>query len=114
MKKLVPATRSMSCMTAAASSGGNPSSSRNAVTSWAHTKNGRRKKDRPRARSWKMVTMKLTEPRSEEVIRNTIPVSHQVWPAVAVTDNGAYEVQPELAAPPGTKKLANITTPPTK
>jgi len=68
----------------------------------------------PGARSCNVVTMKLTEPSSDEVIRKIIPTSHQVWPSVAMTDNGAYEVQPELAAPPGTKKLAIITMPPRK
>src|SRR5437667_10783431 len=37
-KKLVCATRSINCMTIAASSGGNASSNRNAVTNCAHTK----------------------------------------------------------------------------
>jgi hypothetical protein len=50
MKKLVSARRSISWKTAAAWSGGNASSSRNAVTSCAHTKNGSRKKLRPSAR----------------------------------------------------------------
>ena len=67
---------------------------------------------RPSQRSWKMVTMKLTEPSSEEVIRKTIPTSHQVCPCVAMSDSGGYEVQPELAAPPGTKKLASMMRPP--
>ena len=50
----------MSCRIAAASSGGKASSSRNAVTNCAHTKNGNRKKVRPFARSWIVVVMKLT------------------------------------------------------
>ncbi len=108
----MPATRSMSCMNAAASSGGKASSSRNAVTSCAQTKNGRRMKLSPLARSWKIVVMKLTEPSSDEVISSTIPTSHQVCPSVAMSDSGGYDVQPELAAPPGTKKLASITSPP--
>ena len=37
-----------------------------------------------------------------------------VWPIVAMTDSGAYDVHPELAAPPGTKKLANMIVPPRK
>ena len=58
--------------------------------------------------------MKFTEPSSDDVIRKIIPTSHIVWPVVAMTDSGAYDVQPELAAPPGTTKLASITTPPRK
>ena len=75
-KKLVPATRSISCITAAASSGGNASSSRNAVTNCAHTKNGKRMKVRPWRRSWIVVVMKLTAPSSDDVIRKIMPISH--------------------------------------
>ena len=85
-KKLVPARRSISCSTPAASSGGNASSSRNDVTNCAQTKNGRRMQVRPFARSCTIVTMKLTEPSSDEVIRKTMPISHIVWPVVAMTD----------------------------
>ena len=77
-KKLVFASRSISCSTAAPSSGGNANSSRNDVTNCAHTKNGSRQNDSPGARSWIVVTMKLIEPSSDDVIRNTIPNSHQV------------------------------------
>src|SRR5712671_270747 len=119
-KKLVPATRSINCITPAASSGGNASSSRNDVTNCAHTKNGIRMNVSPFTRSWMMVTIKLTEPSSDEVIRNTMPISHIVCPrkidfaGVAMTDSGAYEVQPDCAAPSGTKKLDNMITPPRK
>ena len=51
MKKLEPNARSISCMTPAASSGGNASSSRKAVTNCAQTKNGRRIQVMPGARS---------------------------------------------------------------
>ena len=81
MKKLVPARRSISCSTPAASSGGNASSSRNDVTNCAQTKNGSRIQVRPFARSCTIVTMKLTEPSSDEVIRKTMPISHIVWPS---------------------------------
>src|SRR5688500_12300735 len=113
MKKLVPASLSINCSTPAASSGGNASSRRNAVTSCAQTKNGRRIQRRPFARSCTIVTMKLTEPSSEEVIRKIMPTSHHVWP-LEMTESGGYDVQPDCAAPPGMKKLANITTPPWK
>ena len=88
------------------SRGGKASSNRNEVTNCAWTKKGRRMKRKPLARSWKIVTIKLTEPKSEDVIRKTIPPSHQVCPWVAMVESGGYEVQPEFAAPPGTKKLA--------
>ena len=111
-KKLVPARRSISWKMAAAWRGGNASSSRNAVTSCDHTKNGRRKNVSPSARRWMMVTMKLRAPSSEEAIRKIMPTSQAVCPVVAMSARGGYEVQPELAAPPGSKKLVSITTPP--
>ncbi len=74
------ATLSINCMMAAASSGGNASSSRKAVTNCAQTKNGRRIQVMPGARNWMMVARKLTAPSSEEVIRNTMPTIQKVWP----------------------------------
>ncbi len=50
-KKLVAAVRSINCMTIAASSGGNASNNKKAVTNCAHTKNGRRIQVRPLARN---------------------------------------------------------------
>jgi len=47
-KKLVCATLSINCMTPAASSGGNASNSKNAVTNCAHPKNGNRIQVMPR------------------------------------------------------------------
>ena len=88
MKKLVPATRSISCSTPAASSGGNASSSRNEVTNCAQTKNGSRIQLRPFARSCTIVTMKLTEPSSDEVIRKIMPISHIVWPGAMTASGG--------------------------
>jgi hypothetical protein len=62
-----------------------------------------------------MVTMKFTDPRSEEVMRKIMPTSQKVCPSVAMTESGGYEVQPELAVPPGAKngvKLASMISPP--
>jgi hypothetical protein len=69
---------STSCITPAASSGGNASSSRNEATNCAQTQNGRRIHVSPGARSWMMVVMMLTEPSSEDVMRNTMPMSQKV------------------------------------
>ena len=80
MKKVVPKTRSMSWKTLAASSTGNASTSRNAVTNWAQTKNGSRIHVIPGARSWMIVAMKFTDPRSDAVMLNTIPMIQSVWP----------------------------------
>jgi hypothetical protein len=56
--------------------------------SCAQTKNGSRMNDSPFARNWKMVTMKLTEPRSDDVIRKIMPMIQMVWPWVAMTESG--------------------------
>ncbi len=84
------------------------------MTNCAHTKKGNRMNVSPLTRSWIVVVMKLTAPSSDEVIRKTIPKSHIVWPVPARMESGAYEVQPDCAAPPGTKKLASMVTPPRK
>ena len=78
MKKDEWATRSINCMMPAASSGGNASKSKKPVTNIDHTKNGMRIQVMPRARRLMMVVMKLTEPRSEEVIKRTKPINHCV------------------------------------
>ncbi len=114
MKKLEPSKRSDNCKTPAAMSGGNARRRRKEVTNCAHTKNGRRKKESPLARSCTTVVIKLMEPKSEELIKNTMPMSHHVCPPEAMTESGGYDVHPDCAAPPGTKKLASITTPPIK
>ena len=44
--------------------------------------------DSPLALNWKMVTMKLTEPRSDDVIRKIMPKIQMVWPCVARTESG--------------------------
>ena len=58
------------------------------------------------------MTIKFTEPRSEEVISKTIPKSQNVCPLVAMTESGAYEVQPEFAVPSFRAKLESMTKPP--
>src|SRR5262245_35315592 len=101
-------------MTAAASSGGNASRRRKAVTSCAHTKKGNRMKESPFARSWIVVVMKLIAPRSDEVIRKIIPRIQTVWPVGAMFASGEYDVHPDCAAPPGAKNDRSIVTPPRK
>ena len=48
--------------------------------SCAQTKNGRRIQVSPLARSWMIVVMKLTAPRSEDVIKRMKPTSQSVCP----------------------------------
>ena len=88
MKKLLPARRSISCSTPAASSGGKASKSKNAVTNCDQTKKGSLDQVNPGARNWTMVTMKFTDPKSDEVIRKIMPISHIVCPGEMMA-NGA-------------------------
>ncbi len=75
------------------------------MTNCAQTKNGSRIQVSPGARNWMMVAMKLTEPSSDEVIRNTMPMSQKVCPSVGIdVASGEYEVQPDCAAPPGNEE----------
>src|SRR5215472_14379247 len=69
-----------------------------------------------------MVVVKFTAPSNDDVMRKINPINQSVWPlntglcpgpVSEIAASGTYEVQPLLAAPPGTKKLINITTPPT-
>src|SRR5436189_5724363 len=66
--------------------------------------------------------MKLIAPSNDDEMRKIKPISQSVWPLNTglcpgpVSENaasGVYEVQPLLAAPPGTKKLIIMITPPT-
>src|SRR5207247_9409184 len=69
-----------------------------------------------------MVVMKLIAPSNDDEMRKIKPISQSVWPlntglcpgpVSAKAANGVEEVQPLLAAPPGTKKLIIMITPPT-
>jgi len=77
-------------------------------------KNGRRNHVSPGARSWTMVAIVLIEPSSDDRISRHIPASQNVWPIVAKSASGGYDLHPELGAPCGEKKLAIITIPPTR
>ena len=66
MKKVVPKLRSVSSMVIAPARTGSDSSSRNTVTSSAHTNSGILCIVMPGARMLKMVVMKLIAPRIDE------------------------------------------------
>ena len=80
----------------------------------AQTKKGRRNQVSPGARSWTIVVMKFSAPSSDEKIRQSMPISHAVWPEGAMSASGGYDVQPDIAAPPGRKKLTSMTMPPAR
>ena len=81
----------------------------------AQTKNGSRNHVRPGARSCTIVVMKFSAPSSDEKISSSMPTSHSVWPWPARCRRAADTTSsPMLAAPPGAKKLASMTTPPAR
>ena len=52
----------------------------------------------PGTLSWNIVTIIFTEPRSEEVIKKSIPTSQNVCPGPDYNvAKGTYDVQPECA-----------------
>ena len=57
------------------------------MTIWAHTKSGMRQSVMPGARMLRAVTRKLMEPKSEEVMMNTMASSQTVWPGL-ITERG--------------------------
>ena len=91
-------------MIRAPESTGSASSSRIAVMKSAQTVSGSRKKVMPGARMLMIVVMKLTDVSSEESPRIRSESAHNVCPRVWTMESGAYEVQPDCAAPPVTKK----------
>ena len=111
-KKLVPASRSINWKIAAACNAGNASSSNSAVTSCDQMKKGSFANVTPGARHCTIVTSTLMAPSVDDKPTRKIPTSQKFCPAVAITESGTYDVHPELAAPPSTKKLATITSPP--
>src|ERR1700761_3768118 len=78
------------------------------VAKLAHTSSGMRKKLMPGARIVMIVTRKLSAVMIEDAPANWTAIEKNVWPIGAVSDSGAYAVQPSAKAPPGTKKLASI------
>ena len=80
MKKLVPAMRSSSSSTPAASSTAKPSSPRIAVTSQVQQVSGRRIRDMPLPRRSMVVAMKLIAPISDAPQKIAMLMTHSVCP----------------------------------
>ena len=104
---------------AATSRGGKASRRRKAVTNIAQQKKGIFIHAMPLVRRLMMVAMKLTEPRREAEMLNTIAISHHMWPwfqmlvtpMLVVEARGEYIVQPVCTGPVPTKKLYIIRMP---
>ena len=81
-------------------------------TSIDQTKSGNRIHDMPRARMLWIVTMKLIAPAADEIVRMWIERIHRSCPFPgAITDSGAYAVQPVFAAPPAARNEDRKTRP---
>ena len=50
------------------------------------------------------MTMKLIAPSSDDMIRSSMPTSHQRLARGAMSASGGYDVQPDCAAPPGSEE----------
>ncbi len=92
---------------------GMENSSRTLVTSWAQQNIGIRSRPMPGARSRKMVTRKLMEPRMELMPVMIRPSTSRFTPVSGVcVDSGAYIVQP-VGEPPNRNELS-MSRPPAR
>ena len=81
------------------------------VEKFAHTSSGIRKNDIPGARMVMIVTRKFSAVAIEDAPANCTPIVKKFWPIGAVSDSGAYAVQPVANDPPGAKKDSSIMIP---
>src|SRR5207249_6597748 len=102
-------------MIAAASSTEKAPKMRNEFTNQAQQVSGKRIQLIPGARDLMVVVAKLIAPIAEPMQKMAMLTSHRSrpmpWPgpALAMALSGASCVQPEVGAPPGTKKAASMT-----
>ena len=54
---------------------------------------------------------RLTAPSIADTPSRKMPASHHVWPDEAMIASGGYDVQPELAAPPGSDEAGHHQQP---
>ena len=84
------------------------------MTNCDQTKNGSFIHVMPGARPWTTVAIMVMAPSEDDNPIRKMPTSQKFCPAEAITASGTYDVQPEFGAPPSTKKLASITSPPAR
>ena len=72
-----------------------------------------RKNDIPGARIVMIVTRKFSAVAIDDAPANCTPTVKNTWPIGAVSDKGAYAVQPDANEPPGAKNEPSIITPAT-
>src|SRR5437764_13159810 len=115
-KKLVPALRSSSNSTPAASKTGNPSRLSTAVTNQFQHVNGNCIIRKPACRRSRVVAMKLMAPIVDATQKMPMLTIHNVWPGpwpgpetAPTALKGGYAVQPDSGAPPRMKNAASKT-----
>src|SRR5207244_11449149 len=81
------------------------------VVKLAQTSSGMRQKVIPGARIVMIVTRKLSAVMIELAPAHWTPMLKKIVPSGWCTESGAYPVQPEAKAPPGTRKLDSIMIP---
>src|SRR5687768_8091776 len=81
------------------------------VEKFAHTSSGILKNDIPGARMVMIVTRKFSAVAIEDAPANCTPIVKKFCPIGAVSDSGAYAVQPVANDPPGAKKDPSIMIP---
>ena len=92
---------------------GMENSSSTLVTSWVQQNIGMRSRVMPGARSWKMVTRKLIDPRMELMPGMMRPSTSRSTPVSGVcVESGAYIVQP-VGAPPN-RNDSSMSAPPAR
>src|SRR3954469_18717033 len=98
-------------MNCEAATNGVPSTTRAEVVRLAHTISGMRHSVMPGARIVRIVTMKFTAVRIEEVPAHCTPMLKKIWLSDSYSEeSGAYAVQP--APNPDISRLASMMMPP--
>src|SRR5919107_5470414 len=83
------------------------------VVKLAHTRSGMRQNVMPGARMVMIVTRKFSAVAIDDAPANCTATVKKTWPTGAVSDSGAYAVQPAANEPPGAKNDASIMSPAT-
>src|SRR5919197_1406785 len=96
----IPSSRTKNCE---AATNGVAMTTSSDVEKFAHTSSGMRQNDMPGARIVMIVTRKFSAVAIDDAPANCTPMVKNIWPIGAVSDSGAYAVQPLANDPPGAK-----------
>ena len=110
-KKLKPSERSKKTMNCETAMNGVAMTTSSDVEKFAQTSSGIRKKLIPGARIVMIVTRKFSAVAIDDAPANCTPIVKNTCPSGAVTDSGAYAVQPLANEPPGARNDSSIMIP---